>query len=50
MVELGEQDKELALQVAGHGLKKLSPLFPESLILTTSHPYEEYSLATSLST
>jgi hypothetical protein len=50
MVELVVQDKQVALQVAGQGLKKLSLLFPESSILTPSHPYGEDSVATSLCT
>jgi hypothetical protein len=42
--------QELALQVAGKGLKKLNLLFLESSILTPSHPCGENFLATSLCT
>jgi hypothetical protein len=43
-VELGAQDKELALKVAGQGLKKLHMLFPESSILNPKSPlWEKFS-------
>jgi hypothetical protein len=50
MVELGAQDKELVLKVAGQGPEETSRMFPKSSILNSESPLWGKFLATSLYT